>query len=246
MNKIQQKYSAFMESVCTQFNCKQALPALKQGFKAFCESVDVDYDPFDIDNMVANASDAEFGAENNDSRYNIDRVTGQGSVDFDEGDADDTNVAIVAQRLAKRLQTLFERNRNRGNLTVIPSEHRNNCLEIQNNGYFMGMVEVTGNTVKATYPGHCQAPYNLDSIRDLKDGISEFDLDEPQLADKVAEIYLTKALEFDYDRRHADYVDDFVYSRRVLNAGADMNDDEFADALRNNKFDHLRYKNAEV
>ena len=44
MNKIQQKYSAFMESVCTQFNCKQALPALKQGFKAFCESVDVDYD----------------------------------------------------------------------------------------------------------------------------------------------------------------------------------------------------------
>jgi hypothetical protein len=71
---------------------------------------------------------------------------------------------------------------------------------------------------------------DIDHLHDLKQAMED----------------LTKALEFDYDRRHADYVDDFVYSRRVLNAGADMNDDEFADALRNNKFDHLRYKNAEV
>lgn len=245
MNKIQQKYNAFMESVCAQFNCKQALPALRQGFKAFCEAVDVDYDPFDIDNMVANASDAEFGAENNDSRYNIDRVTGQGSVDFDEGDTDDTNVALVAQRLAKRLQTLFDRNTNRGNLTVIPNEYRNNYLEIRSNGHFMGTVVVTGNTVKATYPGHCEDLHNLYSIGDLRDGMSEFDLDDPQLADKVADVYLTKAPTFDYDRRQTDCVDDSVYSRRVLNAGADMNDEDFANALHNNKFEHLRYKNIE-
>lgn len=35
-------YTAFMESVCNEFNCMQALPALKEGFRALCESVDGD------------------------------------------------------------------------------------------------------------------------------------------------------------------------------------------------------------
>lgn len=38
MNTYQKSYAAFMESVCTQFNCRKALPALKEGFKAFCEA----------------------------------------------------------------------------------------------------------------------------------------------------------------------------------------------------------------
>ena len=74
--KLQQKYMAFMEGVCTEFNCPQALPALQMGFKALCESTAVEYEPFDIDTMVANASDAEFGSENTDDRYNVGRVTG--------------------------------------------------------------------------------------------------------------------------------------------------------------------------
>lgn len=36
----QETYRAFMESVCNKFNCKEALPALTEGFKAFCESME--------------------------------------------------------------------------------------------------------------------------------------------------------------------------------------------------------------
>jgi hypothetical protein len=38
MNTNQQKYTAFMESVCKEFNCPDMLPALNAGFKAFCEA----------------------------------------------------------------------------------------------------------------------------------------------------------------------------------------------------------------
>ena len=38
MNKQQESYAAFMESVCNTFNCPEALPALKEGFRAFCEA----------------------------------------------------------------------------------------------------------------------------------------------------------------------------------------------------------------
>lgn len=31
-------YTAFMESVCTQFNCMNVLPALNEGFSALCEA----------------------------------------------------------------------------------------------------------------------------------------------------------------------------------------------------------------
>ena len=40
MNTNQKKYTAFMESVCKEFNCPEMLPALNAGFKAFCESLD--------------------------------------------------------------------------------------------------------------------------------------------------------------------------------------------------------------
>lgn len=40
MNTNQKSYSNFMESVCNQFNCLEALPALKEGFKVFCEAFD--------------------------------------------------------------------------------------------------------------------------------------------------------------------------------------------------------------
>lgn len=38
MNTYQKSYTAFMESVCNKFNCPDALPALEEGFKAFCET----------------------------------------------------------------------------------------------------------------------------------------------------------------------------------------------------------------
>ena len=40
MNTNQKKYTAFMESVCKEFNCPEMLPVLKDGFKAFCEAME--------------------------------------------------------------------------------------------------------------------------------------------------------------------------------------------------------------
>lgn len=40
MNTNQKKYTAFMESVCKEFNCPEMLPALNAGFKAFCEAAE--------------------------------------------------------------------------------------------------------------------------------------------------------------------------------------------------------------
>lgn len=45
MNTNQKKYTAFMESVCKEFNCPEMLPALNAGFKAFCEATSTFYDP---------------------------------------------------------------------------------------------------------------------------------------------------------------------------------------------------------
>ena len=240
MNKIQQKYNAFMESVCAQFNCKQALPALKQGFKAFCEAVDVDYDPFDIDNMVANASNAEFGSENNDSRYNIDRVTGQGSVDFDEGDADDTNVALVTQRLAKRLQVLFDRESYRA-LSARLDDRHDNWIVIMADGIYMGTVVVSGNTVTAEYPDFSDGNGRSLPFRNVKCSVSKFDLDDPQLADNVATVYLDRAMSAvsKVNELSREPYEVTRARQKILDAGADMNDDEFVNALRNHKFDNL-------
>lgn len=43
MNTYQKSYTAFMESVCKQFNCTDALPALKEGFEALCEATNPDW-----------------------------------------------------------------------------------------------------------------------------------------------------------------------------------------------------------
>ena len=42
MDKYQKIYAAFMESVCEKFNCKEALPELKEGFQALCEAAEED------------------------------------------------------------------------------------------------------------------------------------------------------------------------------------------------------------
>jgi hypothetical protein len=53
MNTNQKKYTAFMESVCKEFNCPEMLPALNAGFKAFCEATSTFYDPVnDCENRV--------------------------------------------------------------------------------------------------------------------------------------------------------------------------------------------------
>lgn len=43
MNTYQQSYIAFIENVCEQFDCIEALPALTKGFNAFCECADYCY-----------------------------------------------------------------------------------------------------------------------------------------------------------------------------------------------------------
>ena len=40
MDNYQKLYMGFMESICRQFNCPNAILPLREGFKAYCESVD--------------------------------------------------------------------------------------------------------------------------------------------------------------------------------------------------------------
>ena len=56
----------------------------------------VEYDPFDIDAMVANATDVEFGSDNTDERYNIDRYTGQGVEGPDEESMEEFSNSQIA------------------------------------------------------------------------------------------------------------------------------------------------------
>ena len=44
MNTYQKSYTAFMESVCKQFNCTDALPTLKEGFETLCEATTSDWE----------------------------------------------------------------------------------------------------------------------------------------------------------------------------------------------------------
>ena len=44
MNNLLKQYAVYMESVCNQLNCPEALPALKKGFEALCEAFDYPYD----------------------------------------------------------------------------------------------------------------------------------------------------------------------------------------------------------
>ena len=67
----------------------------------------VEYDPFDIDAMVANATDAEFGSDNTDERYNIDRYTGQGVEGPDEESMEEFSNSQIARSLARRLQKIL-------------------------------------------------------------------------------------------------------------------------------------------
>ena len=39
MNSIQKSYSSFVESVCKQFDCTDAIRPLQEGFAALCEAV---------------------------------------------------------------------------------------------------------------------------------------------------------------------------------------------------------------
>lgn len=58
MNTNQKKYTAFMESVCKQFDHPEMLPALNAGFKAFCEASDNAFNlPDDIKDSIRKSVD---------------------------------------------------------------------------------------------------------------------------------------------------------------------------------------------
>ena len=40
MNECQQVYAVFVENVCKKYNCTEALPLLRHGFKSYCEAED--------------------------------------------------------------------------------------------------------------------------------------------------------------------------------------------------------------
>lgn len=245
MNKIQQKYNAFMESVCTQFNCRQALPALKQGFKAFCEAVDVDYDPFDIDNMVANASDAEFGAENNDSRYNIDRFTGQGSEEFDDNGTDDyMDDTHAVQALCRRVQHLLDTVYNGGIIKVraFQSDFDPTKFIIEAGKPMVHKpIEIGGGHIRngkgfVILPGRRETGARLYNFTDKTPEHFEFFLDDPQIAEKIAQRAYAVAYDCVKNYQREKLKDRVNYADAATEENADMNDTDFIEAMRNRQF----------
>ena len=59
MNTLQKSYAAFMESVCNQFNCREAFPPLLKGLEALCEANDVDGSQSNVNRYIIPASVVE-------------------------------------------------------------------------------------------------------------------------------------------------------------------------------------------
>ena len=63
MNDMQKRYEAFMESICTKYKCEDALPALREGFGALCESSWLDRNPdYFLNGDDADLTDAQEAA----------------------------------------------------------------------------------------------------------------------------------------------------------------------------------------
>ena len=82
MNTIQKSYAAFMESVCNQFNCREAFPPLLKGLEVLCEANDADGRHSKINRYIIPASVVE---QTNKmitaNRWNLEPVEGEIYVD---------------------------------------------------------------------------------------------------------------------------------------------------------------------
>ena len=223
MNTNQKKYTAFMESVCKEFNCPEALPALNAGFKAFCESTMVEYDPFDIDAMVANATDAEFGSDNTDERYNIDRYTGQGVEGPDEESMEEFSDSKIASSLARRLQNIL------GQYT--PGVFRIYVDPPTNENSF---AIVIGSRIDAALLGRVRVESGKASFLDYGangDYSIDVDLSDDRVAERIAKAIIGASQYWiDVMRAHLGY-----RVKQKVSSGADMNDTDFIDAMRNDR-----------
>ena len=223
MNKNQQKYTAFMESVCKEFNCPEVLPALNAGFKALCESTMVEYDPFDIDAMVANANDAEFGSDNTDERYNIDRYTGQGVEGPDEESMVEFSDSKIASSLARRLQNIL------GQYT--PDVFRIYVDQPTNENSFMVVI---GSRIDAALLGKVRVESGKASFLDYGangDYSIDVDLSDDRVAERIAKAIIG-ASQYWIDVMHAHLG---YRVKQKVSSGAEMNDTDFIDAMRNHR-----------
>ena len=221
MNTNQKKYTAFMESVCKEFNCPEMLPALNAGFKAFCESTMVEYDPFDIDAMVANATDAEFGSDNTDERYNIDRYTGQGVEGPDEESMEEFSDSKIASSLARRLQNILgQYTQGVFRIYVDPPTNENS------------FTLVIGSRIDAALLGTVRVESGKASFLDYGangDYSIDVDLSDDRVAERLAKAIIGASQYWiDVMRAHLGY-----RVKQKVSSGADMNDTDFIDAMRN-------------
>ena len=227
MNTNQKKYTAFMESVCKEFNCPEMLPALKEGFKAFCESTMVEYDPFDIDAMVANATDAEFGSDNTDERYNIDRYTGQGVEGLDEESMEELSDSKITSSLARRLQNIL------GQYTpgvisiyVVPPTNENS--------FAVGMSSRIGAHHRHRLLGTVRVESGKASFLDYAakgDYSIDVDLSDDRVAERIAKAIIGASQ--DWLNVMRGHLEDRV--KQKVSSGATMNDTDFIDAMRNDR-----------
>lgn len=177
MNIYQKEYTAFMESVCKQFNCCEALPALKEGFKALCESTYVDYEPYDID-----------------------RFTGQGEETFEPAEFDDTSTLQALKRGLKRVFPseikVYLTGENSG-FPYLRIELDRGPIYGANVHYFLGTIKLKANsTISVSAPLRCDDSRGLvGAIHHYGDNAKEttISLDDPNILDKLYTIFVPYA-----------------------------------------------------
>ena len=171
MNTKQKKYTAFMESVCKEFNCPEMFPALNAGFKAFCEA------------------------------YDIDRFTGQGEETFEPTEFDDTTTLQALARGLKRVfpslikVSLTDEN---SDFPYLRIEMDDGPIYGADANHFLGTIKLKDNsTISVSAPLRCDDSEGVNVIHHYGDNATEttISLDDPNILDKLYTIFVPYAEE---------------------------------------------------
>lgn len=137
MKEYQKTMHAFLESVCHQYNCMRALPALKEGFKALCEASEgtlmegtgvdtvsaepLDYPPPDKNRLFN--KECEYANDPVIMRQRNNWITKNGTALDQRADKSDRSLSNLANHMTKLL------NEHTGNndITVICSNSASAC-----------------------------------------------------------------------------------------------------------------------
>ncbi len=136
MKEYQKTMNAFLEGVCQQFNCMNALPALKKGFNALCEASDngimegtgagyalfpLDSKPFNEDPLFKKTM--EYGEHPNIMRQRNDWLFNNGKWDTASNELRDRSLS----NLAKHINQLLKIRSGNDDVTVEYDDEKHEC-----------------------------------------------------------------------------------------------------------------------